>query len=113
MVSDTYLLFIGGVIGGILGVVGTLISSYFGPLKIEEWREKRKEKKLDNPRKRLLMQMLQDSHFPHGRSIETLCKVTGTTEKECHRLLIEIGARGVALKDGKEGWSLNPITTQV
>ena len=32
--------------------------------------------------------------------------VTGTTYEECRRLLVEIGARGVKLRDNKEGWVL-------
>jgi len=30
---------LGGFIGGSLGVAGTLVTSYFGPRKLEEWRE--------------------------------------------------------------------------
>jgi gas vesicle protein len=114
VLSDTNLLtaFIGGAIGGVLGVVGTLVSSYYGPRKIEEWREKTKEEKFNGPRKRLLMQMLKDSKFPNGRTIETLSKVTGTEKTECRRLLIEIGARGTLLKDEKEGWTFKPITDE-
>gem|GEM_PF-5905398 len=28
----------GGFIGGVIGVPGTLVSSYYGPRKLEEWR---------------------------------------------------------------------------
>lgn len=97
---------IGGVIGGVLGVFGTLISSYYGPRKFEEWREQRQEDRQNGPRKRLLNRMLDDRRFPDGRFIETLCLVTGTTPEECRRLLIEIDARGVSLKGGREGWAL-------
>ena len=97
---------IGGVIGGILGVVGTLISSYYGPRKMEEWRENRKEERFDGPRKCLLKKMLEDHRFPEGRTIENLSRVTGTSYEECRRLLIEIEARGVTLKGEKEGWAL-------
>lgn len=31
---------IGGFIGGILGVVGTILSSYYGPRQLEKWRIK-------------------------------------------------------------------------
>lgn len=96
----------GGLIGGILGVVGTLISSYYGPRKMEEWREKRQEERINGPRKKLLKQLLYDPRYDDGRTIETLSHITGTTEEECRRLLIEIGARGVKLKAGKEGWAL-------
>ena len=49
--------------------------------------------------------MLEEERFDDGRYLQTLRIVTGTTEEECRRLLIEIGARGFALKDG-EGWAL-------
>ena len=97
---------VGGIIGGVLGVIGTLVSSYYGPRKFEEWREKRLEERLNGPRKRLLKKLLEDPHFNDGRSLETLSRVTGTSEEECRRLLIEIEARGVKFADGKEGWAL-------
>lgn len=106
---------IGGVVGGILGVVGTLVSSYYGPKKIEEWREKRLEEKENGPRKKLLKQLLSDPAYEDGRLLSTLCLVTGTTDEECRRLLIEIGARGVRLSENREGWALisrKPITEQ-
>jgi hypothetical protein len=93
-------------IGGILGAVAAAFSSYFGPRKLEEWREARLDQRLNGPRRRLLKRMLEDQRFQDGRTIETLALVTGTTPKECRRLLIEIDARGVSLKDGREGWAL-------
>ena len=97
---------VGGLIGGFLGVVGTLISSYYGPRKIEEWRESQKEERENGPRKLLLKQMLEDPRFKDGRFLETLRCITGTSSEECRRLLIEIGARGVMLSGNKEGWAL-------
>lgn len=97
---------LGGAIGAILGVVGTIFTSYWGPRKIEEWREKRQEKRIYGPKKKFLSQLLEDSKFDDGRKLETLCRVTGSNEEECRRLLIEIGARGVKLKNGEEGWAL-------
>lgn len=97
---------IGGLIGGVLGVGGTLITSYYGPRKIEEWREKRQEDRLNGPRKRLLRRMLEDARFADGRFLETLCRVTGTTPDACRSLLIEIEARGVTLAGDREGWAL-------
>lgn len=94
---------VGGLLGGILGVVGTLVSSYYGPRKFEEWREKRLEDRLNGPRKCLLKKLLEDPRFANGRSLDTLSRVTGTTPEDCRCLLIEIEARGVAFTDGKEG----------
>jgi hypothetical protein len=97
---------IGGLIGGVLGAAGTLITSYYGPRKFEEWRENRLEERLNGPRKRLLKEMLEDTRFADGRSLETLSRVTGTSLDECRRLLIEIAARGITLAGNKEGWAL-------
>ena len=99
---------VGGLAGGVLGVIGTLVSSYYGPRKFEEWREQRLEERLNGPRKCLLKQLLEDPDpsFNDGRSLETLSRVTGTSEEECRRLLIEIEARGVKFANGKEGWAL-------
>lgn len=94
-----------GFIGGTLGVVGTIFSSYYGPRKIEEWREKRKAERWENPRKELLKKLLGDPKH-EMRSIETLCRVSGTQPEECRTLLIEIGARGIRIKGNREGWAL-------
>jgi hypothetical protein len=104
--SDFASAVVGGLMGGVLGVIGTLVSSYYGPKKFEEWREKRLEERLNGPRKRLLKKLLEDPRFDDGRTLETLSRVTGTTPDECRRLLVEIDARGVTFTDGKEGWAL-------
>lgn len=103
--SDIIFALAGGFIGGILGVVGTIFSSYYGPRKIEEWREKRKAERWENPRKELLKKLLEDSNHDM-RSIETLCRVSGTQPEECRSLLIEMGARGIRLTGNREGWAL-------
>jgi hypothetical protein len=96
---------IGGFIGGALGVIGTLVTSYWGPKKLEEWREHRREEHENGPRKRLLRSMLENPDY-EIRSIEQLSRVSGTTPEECRRLLIEIGARGATVAGGGEGWAL-------
>ena len=60
---------------------------------------------MDRPRKELLKKMLSEPE-PEIRSFARLCHVTGTTDEECRRLLIEIKARGVVMAGGKEGWAL-------
>ena len=87
-------------------MLGTLLSSYYGPRKLEEWREKRLEERINGPRKRLLKRLLEDPRFADGRKIETLSRVSGTNADECRRLLVELNARGVLLADGSEGWAL-------
>jgi hypothetical protein len=92
---------IGGAVGGILGVLGTTVSAYWGPRKLEQWRAER----LDRPRKELLRRMLEDERYV-VRTLERLCVVSGTTPDECRRLLISINARGVELTGQGEGWAL-------
>ena len=96
---------LGGVIGGVLGVLGTLVTSYFGPRRLEEWREQKQEDKHNGKRKELLTKMLSDPNFKF-RSITQLHRVTGTTPEECRQLLIEIGARGATIEGDREGWAL-------
>jgi hypothetical protein len=88
--------FLGVVVGSTLSIVGNLIF---------HWYQNRKADSLDNLRKNLLRQMLDNSKFPEGRSLETLSRVTGAEPEECRRLLIEIGARGFTLARGVEGWT--------
>ncbi len=63
--------------------------------------------KLKKIRKKQLRKLLRDSRFPDGRKLETLSLKTGTTIEECRDLLVEIGAKGIKLKDNTEGWTLN------
>ncbi len=88
--------FIGVIIGSILSIAGNLLFY---------WYQNRRTNSLDNLRKNLLRQMLDNSKFPEGRSLETLSRVTGAEPEECRRLLIEIGARGFTLARGGEGWT--------
>ena len=96
----------GGIIGGIIGVIGTLWTSYYGPKKLIEFNDKRDEMRLNGPRKTLLLKLLEDKEFPDGRTIETLSMVTGTSVEDCRRLLVEIGARGIKHEGDVEGWVL-------
>ncbi|HCU2042269.1 TPA: hypothetical protein OUI29_001922 [Pseudomonas aeruginosa] len=88
--------FIGVIIGSILSIAGNLLFY---------WYQNRRTNSLDNLRKNLLRQMLDNSKLPEGRSLETLSRVTGAEPEECRRLLIEIGARGFTLARGGEGWT--------
>ena len=93
-------------IGGMFGLIGGLVSTYWGPRKHEEWQEKQYERRHNEPRKNLLRKMLEDDRWLDGRKMETLSLVTGTPPDECRRLLIEIEARGVKLEGDVEGWAL-------
>ena len=113
MSNELWTALAGGIVGGVLGCIGTLLSSYWGPRKLEEWREKRAEERINGPRKRLLKSLLEEDRF-EWRRLSTLARATGTTEEECRRLLVEIGARG-SLSGGEESWALlrrKPITEQ-
>lgn len=110
--SEIFTAIIGGLIGGVLGVMGTLFSAYFGPKWLREMDRKELDEKLNGPRKKLLIKLLNDQNY-ETRTLQTLTTVTGTTDEECRRLLIEIEARGVKMVQGQEGWALisrKPIT---
>ena len=69
------------------------------------WLQHRKEKALDEARKRLLEEMLNASDW---RKLSTLFRVVGADRDTTTRLLIEIGARGSEKQreDGEEVWGL-------
>ncbi|MGH8551541.1 MAG: hypothetical protein ACRERU_23630 [Methylococcales bacterium] len=96
----------GVVIGAFITIVGNLVL---------HWFQQKKQNKLDEARKKLLREMLDNQGFKDGRSFETLSKVTGAAPEDCRRLLIEVGARGFTLKDGRERWTYiknRPLNTQ-
>ncbi len=69
------------------------------------WLQHRKEKALDEARKRLLEEMLNGSDW---RKLSTLFRVVGADRDTTTRLLTEIGARGSEKQreDGEEVWGL-------
>jgi len=87
---------IGGIVGGLLVIAGNLLLN---------WLQHRKEKALDEARKRLLEEMLNGSDW---RKLSTLFRVVGADRDTTTRLLIEIGARGSEKQreDGEEVWGL-------
>lgn len=62
--------------------------------------------KAERNRKKVLRRRLLSERFRQGRSLKRLTRATGTTPHDCRRLLSEIGAEGITLKDGSEGWRL-------
>lgn len=91
------------VVGFTGAVVGALIT--IGGNIFLHWFQHRKGSAIDQARKKLLREMLDNQGFKEGRSLETLSKVTGAAHEDCRRLLIEVGARGFTLADGREGWT--------
>lgn len=88
--------FIGVITGAILTTIGNVVL-----YKLQQ----NKQNKNDIARKKLLKKMLDNPKFMDGRSIDTLSRVTGATHDECHRLLIELEARGFTMADGRIGWT--------
>ncbi|PIW60816.1 hypothetical protein [Shewanella sp. CG12_big_fil_rev_8_21_14_0_65_47_15] len=111
VVSDvsfwTALIGLGGVtLGAVIAIIGNIII-----FKMQN----KQQKNIDTARKELLSKMLSDTRFEEGRSLDTLSTVTGSQPEGGRRLLIEIGARGLALSDGREGWAYiknRPLSTQ-
>jgi hypothetical protein len=51
---------IGGVIGGLAGTIGSWLTGYWGPRKLEKEKERREEERVWGPRKRLIKEMLDN-----------------------------------------------------
>lgn len=84
------------VIGGLLTILGSILSHCL---------KQRSLAKKDRPRKKLLLEMLEDNRFAdHWRKLDTLMHVVGANEETTKRLLIELGARGS--EDHQELWGL-------
>ena len=103
VVEDTqYFTAIVGLIGVVIGSILTIL----GRIALHCLRARASAKK-DAPRKRLLVQMLEDDAPPHPdrwRILETLMHVIGADEETAKRLLLEVGAR--ASEDGEPKWGL-------
>jgi hypothetical protein len=90
----------------VIGLVGVIVGAVItvGGGLLLHWYQDSPRRKLDEGRKKLLKQMLQDSRFKeHWRKITTLSRVVGADEETTKRLLIELGARGSEKDDGLWG----------
>jgi hypothetical protein len=87
---------------GMVGVVVGAVVSVVGTILLHHLQEKAKAKS-DEPRKKLLRDMLRDPRFD-WRNLDTLSHVIGADEETTKALLIQIGAR--ASEDGKGVWGL-------
>jgi hypothetical protein len=89
---------------GLLGVVVGALLQILGNI-LAQWCKQRAAAKKDEPRKKLLKEMLEDERFPqHWRKLDTLMHVIGANEETTKRLLFEIGARGS--EDQQQLWGL-------
>lgn len=93
-----------GVAGAIIGSVATIAGSI-----VLHCMKERAAAKRDEPRKKLLLEMLENSEY-QWRKLETLMHVIGADEKTTKNLLLVVGAR--ASEDGQPLWGLvkrNPL----
>ena len=79
-------------------MAGTLASTW-----LNDYLKNRRPDKLDDGRKKVLRQMLEDQRF-QWREIATLAHVTGADFDTTKRLLLEIDAR--ASENGNDVWGL-------
>ena len=96
--SEGWAVVAGAFIGGITGLVGSLSNAWFTDYLTNERKDK-----LDEGRKILLRQMLEDQRFD-WRKLSTLAHVVGADFDTAKRLLLEIDAR--ASEDGTDLWGL-------
>lgn len=88
---------------GLLGVAIGAVVAVVGNIVLHKMQNAPQEK-LDNRRKELLKNMLNDSRFPKGwRELSTLSRVIGTDDETTKRLLFEVGARGSEKDDDMWG----------
>jgi hypothetical protein len=98
--NNAYFTAVVGLIGVVVGSALTLLSKV-----VEQCLKERSIAKNDRPRKKLLMEMLEDSRFTNNwRKLDTLMHVIGANEETSKRLLLELGARGS--EDQQELWGL-------
>jgi len=91
---------------GLIGLAGAIIGAAAAILAviIKDNREAARREKVDEPRRNLLRQMLDNPKY-EWRRMDTLSAVIGATREETARLLIEIGARRSERSDGEDVWS--------
>jgi|SRR5690554_1406817 len=102
--SDSIVIAIIGVIGAAVGSIATVAVQW-----LSFFLQESSAKKLDKPRKDLLLIMLRNPKY-QWRKLETLMHVIGSDEETTKRLLLQVGAR--ASEDGKPLWGLierNPM----
>lgn len=89
---------------GLIGVVVGSILTILGNIALHFLRERSEEKK-DQPRKDLLIKMLEDPSYPERwRNFDILMHVIGADEQTAKRLLLAVKAR--ASEDGQQKWGL-------
>ncbi len=99
--------FLAGIVGVAVGAVIALVADL-----VRHWYFGRPQKKLDDERKAMLKELLENPPTDLGwRKLSTLSRVIGADYETTTRLLIEMGARGSTEK--KDVWALKskkPLT---
>lgn len=100
VVSDTsFWVAIVGLVGVVIGAAVTVVGNI-----VLHKMQNGPQHKLDNSRKALLKNMLNDTRFPQGwRELPTLSRVIGADDETTKRLLFEVGARGSEKDDNMWG----------
>ena len=90
---------------GLIGLLGALIgaAAAIWGIHITHKLENQRRDKIDEPRRQLLRQMLDDPKY-EWREMETLSNVIGASREDTARLLIEICARRSERSDGEDVW---------
>lgn len=89
----------------LLGFLGALVGAFaaISGIYIAHRLEDQRRDRVDEPRRSLLRQMLDDPKH-EWRKMETLSNVIGASRGDTARLLIEIGARRNEKSDGEDVW---------
>lgn len=90
----------------VVGLVGVIIGAFITVIGniLLHWLKDKPRRELDEKRKKILKEMLNDSRFKeHWRNMTTLSRVIGADEETTKRLLIEINARGSEKDNGLWG----------
>ena len=90
-------------------LIGGIVGGALAPILLNEYRSWRRERRWAEPRKKHLRDLLRRKRFPIS-SLKTLARTIGAQDEECRTLLMDLGARGVKMKDDKEGWTLRPLS---
>lgn len=88
-----------GLVGAIIGSLATIAGNI-----LHHCLQSKPQRQLEKARKKILLQMLDDSRFAdRWRKLTTLARVIGADEETTKRLLIDVGARGSENDDGLWG----------
>jgi hypothetical protein len=90
----------------LIGFIGALVgaAAALGGIVLKHSLEVADGERRDGPRRRVLLQMLENPGPDGWRQFEALARVIGADRAETTRLLVEVGARGS--EKGNDVWAL-------